>query len=85
MVRSLRILLWGLVAELEYYLYPWKDEKPPLETIQKYNLAEEPFDKNLNYDWIKSHDEQIQRLQTEMIYVVNQIEELKKQIKNGQE
>ena len=83
MIRSLRIFLWGLVAELEYHLYPWKDENPPPETIQKYNLPEEPFDKNLHYDRLKSHDEKISRLQTEMIFVIDQINELKKQIKDG--
>lgn len=85
MIRSLRIFLWGIVADLEYHLYPWKDDTPPLETIQKYNLPEEPFDKNLHYDWLKSHDEKISRLQAEMIFVINQINELKKQTKDGQE
>lgn len=85
MIRSLRIFLWGIVAELEYHLYPWKDDKPPQETVEKYNLPEEPFDKNLHYDWLKSHDEKIGRLQTEMILVLEQINELRKHIKDGQE
>jgi hypothetical protein len=81
MLRKIRIFVWGIVAELEYILYPWKHDNPaPSETIVKYNLPEQEFDKNLNYDWLKSHDEKISRLQKEMIYVQKQLNE----IQNGQ-
>ena len=39
----------------------------------KYNLPEKSFDEQLNYDWIKSHDEKINRLQNEMIWVQAQL------------
>lgn len=78
MIKTIRIFLWEIVAELEYHLYPWKDDtKPSEEIIRKYNLPEIPFDKNLHYDWLKSHDEKINRLQEEMIHVQKQINDLK--------
>jgi len=76
MIKKLRIFLWHIVAELEYILYPWKEDEPPSsETIVKYNLPEQSFDKTLHYDWLKSHDEKISRLQTEMLYVQKQLNE----------
>ena len=78
MIKTIRIFLWEVVAELEYHLYPWKDDtKPSEEIIRKYNLPETPFDKNLHYDWLKSHDDKINRLQEEMIHVQKQINDLK--------
>ena len=75
MIKQLRIFLGGIVADLEYALYPWKDENdtPPENIIAKYNLPEKSFDEQLNYDWIKSHDEKIDRLQKEMIWVQSQL------------
>ena len=55
------------------------DTKPSEEIIRKYNLPETPFDKNLHYDWLKSHDEKINRLQEEIIHVQKQILDLKYQ------
>jgi hypothetical protein len=78
MLKKIRIFVWGIVAELEYILYPWTEDAPaPLETILKYNLPEKDFDTNLHYDWLKSHDEKISRLQMEMVYLQNQVKELK--------
>lgn len=81
MFKKLRIIIWSIVAELEYILYPWKcGESPPPEFIQKYNLYDSHFDENFNYDWLKINDEKISRLQNEMLYVKKAIDE----IKNGQ-
>ena len=47
MLFNIRVFLWSIIAELEYHLYPWKDEKkPPVEVGQKYNLSD--FEENLN-------------------------------------
>jgi len=81
MLFNLRVFLWTIVAELEYHLYPWKEEKPPEDTAQKYNLAESNFDKNLQYDWIQSHDQKISRLQEEMIWVQQEIHKLNVELK----
>ena len=29
MIRDIHIWLWGMVAELEHVLYPWKTKSPP--------------------------------------------------------
>ena len=38
MIRTLRIWLWGIVAELEYQLYPWKSNDVPQWAIDRYNI-----------------------------------------------
>ena len=76
MIYSIRVFLWNIVAELEYQLYPWKDESPPSDLSQRYNLPEPDFNKNLQYDWIQSHDQKIARLQQEMIWVQGEIHKL---------
>ena len=76
MLFRIRVFLWTIAAELEYRLYPWVEEAPPQDVAQKYNLPEPDFDKNLHYDWLKSHDEKISRLQTEMIYIQKEIHKL---------
>ena len=76
MFFNLRVLLWSIVAELEYILYPWKEESPPEEIAQKYNLPETNLVQNLSYDWLKSHDEKIARLQEEIIWVQKEIHKL---------
>ena len=81
MLFNIRVFLWSIIAELEYHLYPWKDEKqPPVEVAQKYNLSD--FEKNLNYDWIKSHDEKISRLQEEMYWVQKEIHKINLKMKS---
>ncbi len=81
MLFNLRVFLWSIVAELEYILYPWKDVNPPEETSQKYNLPNTQLQNDLNYDWLKSHDEKISRLQQEMIWVQNEIHKLNIELK----
>tara|TARA_B100000902_G_scaffold248791_1_gene235441 strand:- start:5244 stop:5507 length:264 start_codon:yes stop_codon:yes gene_type:complete len=79
MLRSIHIWIYGIVAELEYILYPWKTSTPPAWAIKKWNLNDETNtdgeieESVLNYDWLKSHDDKINRLQNEMIYVINVI------------
>jgi len=72
----LRVFLWSIVAELEYILYPWKEENSSEEVSQKYNLSSTSIDQNLIYDWLKSHDEKITRLQEEIIWVQKEIHKL---------
>jgi hypothetical protein len=81
MIFNLRVFLWSIIAELEYILYPWKEENPPEDLAQKYNLPDATFEQNLNYDWLKSHDEKITRLQEEMIWVQKEIHKLNVQLK----
>ena len=71
MLFNLRVFLWSIVAELEYILYPWKEEKSP----------EVSYDQNLHYDWVKSNGEKIARLQEEMIWVQKEIHKLHIELK----
>lgn len=79
MFRSIHIWLYGIVAELEYSLYPWKSSTPPTWAVERWNLNGETNtdgeleESVLNYDWLKSHDDKINRLQNEMIYVIDAI------------
>ena len=79
MIQTLRVWLWGIVAELEYQLYPWKKSDPPLDIAQKYNLDQD-YSSNLHYDWLKAHDEKINKLEENMINVFNQIHTLQSEL-----
>ena len=81
MLFRIRVFLWTIVAELEYLLYPWVDEKPPENVVQKYNLPESSYEQNLHYDWVKSNGEKIARLQEEMIWVQQEIHKLNVELK----
>ena len=74
MIRSFRIWLWGIVAELEYQLYPWKgacEDHDPEEYIpQRYDSD------SFNDDWLRSQEERINRLQEEMIYVRRELHKI---------
>jgi hypothetical protein len=41
MFNKLRIWLWGLSAELEYKLYPWKKSTPPQWAKERYMIDSE--------------------------------------------
>ena len=75
MIHRFRVWLWGIVAELEYQLYPWKTTNPPQCIAQKYNLDSD-YTQNLNYDWLKSHDEKINKLEENMISLYKEIHKL---------
>lgn len=78
MIFNIRCLLWNIVAELEYHLYPWTEEGPSIDIIRKYNLPEEPFDKNLHYDWLKSHDQKIDKLEKDIKQLFFEVDKLRK-------
>ena len=54
---------------------PWKTSDPPSDVAQKYNL-EKDYASNLHYDWLKSHDEKINKLEENMIAAYDQIHKL---------
>ncbi len=87
MIRELQISLWSWVAELEYRLYPWKTSTPPAWAVERYNIDSTFSDDHdldndsLHYDWLKSHDDKINRLQTEMIWVRDEIHKLEKHVR----
>lgn len=83
MIRSAQIFLWGIVAELEYQLYPWKSNTPPNWAVKRYNLPdgsheeEYQYDEKLNFEWLKHHEDKIAKLQLEMIYITEEVRKLK--------
>jgi len=80
MIRRLQIWLWGIVAEVEFILYPWKSNDPPSWAVERYNLDHnivDEFENHMYYDWIKQLEDRTARLQLEMISVQNQINDLK--------
>lgn len=75
MIHTIRVWLWSFVVELEYQLYPWKTTTPP-EWVRTEHKVEQDYIQNLNDDWLKSHDDKINRLQNEMIWVQKEIHKL---------
>ena len=83
MLREIHIWLWGMVAELEYKLYPWQTSTPPPWAAERYGIDTSTFhddhtfdNDSLHYDWLKSHDDKLNRLQEEMIHVQGQLNKI---------
>lgn len=83
LLHEIRVLIWGIVAELEYILYPWKNKNPPQDIVSRYNLNdssdyESTYDSNFHYDWLKSHDEKLNKIEEDIIQIYKEIHKLKK-------
>ena len=80
MILTLRVWLWGIVMELEDILYPWKTSEPPSWAIERHSLPDQyndELDEIIYKEWIKAHEEKISRLQTEMIYMSEEVRKLR--------
>tara|TARA_B100000214_G_scaffold374249_1_gene356470 strand:- start:55 stop:312 length:258 start_codon:yes stop_codon:yes gene_type:complete len=79
MIRDIHIWLWGIIAELEHTLYPWKTNNPPDWAVERYNLDHgiEEDENSLYYEWIKSHDQKINKVEENIINLYKEIELLK--------
>jgi len=76
MIRNFRILLWKIVSDLEQRLYPYhqEDNNDFYYTVKNVETGE-------NYmiiEWIKSFDERIIALQDDVVWMKNEIYNLKK-------
>lgn len=82
MIRSVRVWLWGIVAELEYRLYPWKSKNPPQWAVERYNLdsglMNDIDNEYVYFDWLKSQEQKIQKIEQNIIFITKELEELKK-------
>ena len=75
MIKTIRILLWQIVSELEQRLYPYEKED---RNDYYYTVKNDETGENyMIIEWIKSFDERIQRLQDEMMYVQSQLRNIK--------
>jgi hypothetical protein len=74
--RTIRILLWQIVSDLEQRLYPYEKED-----ANDYYYTVKNDETGENYmiiEWIKSFDERIQRLQDDMLWVQSEIRGMRK-------
>jgi len=73
LIKKIKLLLWKLILNLESILNPY--DKSDLEYFL---TVKDDFtgEKYLIVDWIKSHNEQIDRLQDEMVWVKYQINKM---------
>jgi hypothetical protein len=76
MLRTIRILLWKIVSELEQQLYPYGDEDAQdyYYTIKNDETGEE----YMIIEWIKSFDERIIKLQDDVIHIQSELRSIKK-------
>lgn len=72
MFKNLRIILWGIVSELEQKLYPYDNEDDYYYEVKNDDTGE----KYMIIEWVKSFDERITRLQDEMLWVKNELHNL---------
>ena len=81
MIRTVRVWLWSIVAEMEYHLYPWKtDANPPEWAVRRYNLDNDvyhtEYDEHINFEWLKRHEDKIANLQLEMLDVMKRLNKM---------
>jgi hypothetical protein len=74
--KTIRVLLWQIVSDLEQRLYPYdtEDRNDYYYTVKN----DETGENYMIIEWIKSFDERIQRLQDDMLWVQSEIRELRK-------
>ena len=82
MIKNVRVWLWGIVAELEYRLYPWKSKNPPQWAVERYNLdsglMNDIDNEYVYFDWLKSQEQKIKKIEQNIIFITKELEELKK-------
>tara|TARA_Y100000004_G_scaffold147076_1_gene168125 strand:+ start:915 stop:1169 length:255 start_codon:yes stop_codon:yes gene_type:complete len=79
MIRTLRIWLWSIAAELEYRLYPWKTDDVPQWAVERYNLDHgivDEYEDHMHYSWLKSLEDRTAKLQLEMINVIGRLNKI---------
>ena len=72
MIRDIHVWLWGVVAELEHVLYPWKTKTPPNWAVERYGLdhhIEDEFEGHMYYDWLLSQEQKIQKIEKNIISI----------------
>jgi len=65
--------------ELEYKIYPWKTSQPPSWAVERYSLDHgiiDDYEDHMHYDWLKSHEDKIGKLQLEMLHVIERLNKL---------
>jgi hypothetical protein len=80
---ELRVVLWGIVADLEYKIYPWKTSTPPPWAVERYGLDDNiksPEDIDTEYemyfDWLKCQEQKIQEIEKDIINLNNRVRTL---------
>ena len=78
MFRDIHVWLWGIVAELEYQLYPWKNKNPPDWAVERYNLdhgIKDEYEDHMYYNWLLSQEQKIQKIEESIIYLKKKLDE----------
>ena len=60
-------------------LYPWKTSTPPSWAVERHNLpdhSDDELDEIIYKEWIRSHDQKINKLEENMILAFKQIHKL---------
>jgi len=80
MFRDIHVWLWGIVAELEFQLYPWKTQNPPDWAVERYNLdhgIKDEYEDHMYYSWLLSQEQKIQKIEESIIYLKKKLDENK--------
>lgn len=80
---ELRVILWGIVADLEDFLYPWKTSTPPPWAVERYrldNFIRSPEDidaeHEMYFDWLKCQEQKIQEIEKDVINLNKRVSKL---------
>ena len=77
MIRDIHVWIWGMVAELEHVLYPWKTSDPPSWAVERYSLdhgIEDQYEQHMYYDWLLSQEQKIQKIEKNIIELYNRLD-----------
>ena len=85
MFFRIRELIWAIVSEIEDWLYPYQDrpvEDNPYDHTKPFEIDEASYLRSL----LNTDNDRIERLQSEMIHVLNKLNEHEIKLKEyGQE
>ena len=74
---NLRVLLWSLVAELEYHLYPYKTTDPEMD--QFYMVKNEKTGERYSIvEWMKYFDDKLDLIEDNYCHLMSELRKVNK-------
>jgi len=74
---NLRVLLWTIVSELEYFLYPYKTIDPEMD--QFYMVKDERTGERYSIvEWMKIFDDKLDSIEDNYCYLMSELRKVNK-------
>lgn len=77
LIFKLRVFLWTIVSELEYYLYPYKTTDPEMD--QFYMVKNEKTGERYSIvEWMKHFDDKLDLIEDNYCYLMSELRKVNK-------